>query len=300
MLAAFLIMIREGLEASLIVVIIAAYLNKTGRRDLLKPMWIGVGLAAALCIAAGVGLQWANQELPQAKQELLEATVGFAAVIVLTWMIFWMRRAGKAIKGELEAKIDSAVTTPGAAAKALIAMAFFAVVREGLESALFLLAAFQQGGAAAGIGAVLGLAVAIGLGVGLYLGSVQLDVRKFFTWTGGVIIFFAAGLLAQAVGSLHEAGIYDGLQTEAWDWSGTVSNTSTVGSILRGLFGYQATPTVGQVIVYWAYLIPVAFLFFGVPFIQRRRAARAALAEPSPANPIATSGPAVAAGASPR
>jgi high-affinity iron transporter len=269
MLAAFLIMVREGLEAALIVVIIAAYLNKTGRQDLLKPMWIGVALAAALCIAAGTGLHVANQELPQAKQELLEAAVGFAAVGVLTWMIFWMRRAGKAIKGELEAKIDSAIQMPGAAAKALIAMAFFAVLREGLESALFLLAAFQQGGAAAGIGAVLGVAVAIGLGVGLYLGSVHLDLRKFFTWTGGVIIFFAAGLLAQSVRSLHEAGIWNSLQSTAWDWSGVISNGSTGGNVLRGLIGYQAVPTWGEVIVYWGYLIPVAFLFFVGPYLRR-------------------------------
>jgi high-affinity iron transporter len=266
-------MIREGLEAALIVVIIAAYLKRSNRMDLMKPMWIGVVLATALCAIVGVALERANQELPQAKQELLEATIGFAAVIVLTWMIFWMRRAGKAIKGDLEAKIDDAITAPGAAAKALIAMAFFAVLREGLESSLFLLAAFQQGGAAAGIGAVLGLAVAIGLGVGLYYGSVSLDLRKFFTWTGGVIIFFAAGLLAKSVRSLHEAGFWNGLQTVAWDWSDTVSNTSTAGSILRGLIGYQAAPTVGEVIVYWGYLIPVAFLFFFGPKLRRRRPA---------------------------
>jgi high-affinity iron transporter len=271
MLAAFVIMVREGLEASLIVVIIAAYLKKTGRQDLLRPMWIGVAAAALLCAVAGVALQLANQELPQAKQELLEACVGFAAVAVLTWMIFWMRRAGKAIKGELEAKIDTAaaVQMPGAAAKALIGMAFFAVLREGLESALFLLAAFQQGGSAAGIGAVLGLAVAIGLGVALYYGSIHLDLRKFFTWTGGVIILFAAGLLAQSVRSLHEAGIWNSLQGTAWDWSNVIANGSTGGNILRGLIGYQATPTWGEVIVYWAYLIPVAFLFFVGPSLRR-------------------------------
>jgi high-affinity iron transporter len=282
MLAAFLIMVREGLEASLIVVIIAAYLKKTGRQDLMRPMWIGVVAAAVLCAVAGVALQLANQELPQAKQELLEACVGFAAVAVLTWMIFWMRRAGKAIKGELEAKIDAAtaVQMPGAAAKALIAMAFFAVLREGLESALFLLAAFQQGGAAAGIGAVLGLAVAVGLGVGLYFGSVHLDLRKFFTWTGGVIILFAAGLLAQSVRSLHEAGIWNNLQTTAWDWSSFIANGSTGGNILRGLIGYQATPTWGEVIVYWGYLIPVAFLFFVGPHLRRPTAATPA-ASPS-------------------
>jgi high-affinity iron transporter len=273
MLAAFLIMVREGLEAALIVVIIAAYLKKTGRTDLLRPMWLGVAMAAALCIVAGVGLQIANQELPQAGQELLEACVGFAAVAVLTWMIFWMRRAGKAIKGELESKLSEAIEMPGAAGKALIAMAFFAVLREGLESALFLLAAFQQGGAAAGLGAVLGLAVAIGLGLGLYFGSVRLDLRRFFTWTGGVIILFAAGLLAQSVRSLHEAGLWNDLQNTAWDWSGVLSNGSTGGNIFRGLIGYQATPTVGEVIVYWAYLIPVALLFFVGPHLKRSKAA---------------------------
>lgn len=272
MLAAFLIMVREGLEAALIVVIIVAYLKKTNRLDLLRPMWIGVALAVLLCLTAGLALHIVNGELPQAKQELLESLVGFAAVIVLTWMIFWMRRAGQRIKGELEAKIDSAaaIEMPGAAAKALIAMAFFAVLREGLESALFLLAAFQQGGAAAGIGAVLGLAAAVGLGVGLYFGSIKLDLRKFFTWTGAVIIVFAAGLLAQSVRSLHEAGIWNSLQDTAWDMSGVVANGSTGGNILRGLVGFQAVPTVGEVIVYWAYLIPVAFLFFVGPHLRRR------------------------------
>lgn len=279
MLAAFLIMIREGLEAALIVVIIAAYLRRAGRADLLASMWFGVAGATVLCLAAGVGLHAANQELPQAKQELLEAIVGLAAVAVLTWMIFWMRRAGRAIKGELEAKIDSALAAPSSAGKALVAMAFFAVLREGLESALFLLAAFSQGGADAGLGALAGLSVAVVLAVGLYRGSVHLDLRQFFTWTGAVVIVFAAGLLAQSVRSLHEAGVLNVLESTAWDWSAVVSNSSTLGSIGRGLFGYQATPSAGEVIVYWAYLLPVAFLFFVTPRLRART---------TPATPVST------------
>jgi high-affinity iron transporter len=160
-------------------------------------------------------------------------------------------------------------------------MAFFAVMREGLESALFLLAAFQQGGAAAGVGAVLGLVVAVGLGLGFYFGSVRLDLRRFFTWTGGVIILFAAGLFAQSVRSLHEAGIWNSLQSNAWDMSSIISNGSTGGNVLRGLIGYQAVPTVGEAIAYWAYLIPVAFLFFVGPHLRTPPANPTEATEPS-------------------
>ncbi len=287
MLASFLIMLREGLEAALIVVIIASYLRKTDRRDMLRPMWIGVGSAAALCLAVGVGLHLASQELPHAQQELLEALVGFAAVGVLTWMIFWMRRAGRSMKGELEGKLDAALGAPGSAAIwGLIAMAFFAVLREGFESALFLLAAFEQGGAAAGVGAFLGTAVAAGLGVGLYKGSLRLDLRRFFTLTGAVVIVFAAGLLAQSLHSLHEAGLWNALQDTAWDTSGLVANNSAGGNILRGLLAYQATPSVGEAVLYWLYLVPVATAFFFGDAIRARLGRRsdgaAAAGEPAP------------------
>lgn len=263
MLASFLIMIREGLEAALIVAIIAAYLRKTERRDLLKPMWIGVALAVALSMAAGVVLHAIGQELPSDKRELMEASIGFLAVGVLTWMIFWMRKAGASIKGELEAKIDGALAQSGrAVAKTLVFMAFFAVVREGFESALFLLATFDQSGASAGIGALAGTAVAAALGYGLYRGSVRLDLRRFFTLTGGVIIVFAAGLLAGSVHQLWEAGIWNLGMDTAWNTTAFASENSILGKVLGGLIGYRPKPTVGEVVVYWAYLLPVAFFFF--------------------------------------
>ena len=295
MLASFLIMLREGLEAALIVVIIASYLRRTDRREMLRPMWIGVAAAALVCLAVGVGLHLASQELPHQQQELLEAVVGFAAVGVLTWMIFWMRRAGHRIKGELESKLDATLGAPGqAAAWGLIAMAFFAVLREGFESALFLLAAFEQGGALAGVGAFLGTAVAAGLGFGLYKGAVRLDLRKFFLVTGGVIIVFAAGLLAQSLHALHEAGLWNALQETAWDTSGIVANSSAPGNVLRGLIAYQAKPSVGEAILYWAYLLPVATWFFFGDRIStwwaRRRGAGSATPVDAPPAGATTSG----------
>ena len=292
MLASFLIMLREGLEASLIVVIIASYLRRTDRRDMLRPMWIGVLGAALVCLAVGVGLHLASQELPHAQQELLEAIVGFATVGVLTWMVFWMRKAGRGIKGELEGKLDSALGAPGTAAVwGMIAMAFFAVLREGFESALFLLAAFEQGGASAGVGAFLGTAVAVGLGFGIYKGTVRLDLRRFFLFTGAVIIVFGAGLLAQSLHALHEAGLWNALQDTAWDTSGLVSNSSTAGNILRGLLAYQATPTVGEAIVYWAYLLPVGtWFFFGdrISAWWHARRGDELAAGPAPASPASS------------
>lgn len=301
MLASFLIMLREGLEAALIVVIIASYLRRTDRREMLRPMWIGVAAAALVCLAVGVGLHLASQELPHQQQELLEAVVGFAAVGVLTWMIFWMRRAGHRIKGELESKLDATLGAPGqAAAWGLIAMAFFAVLREGFESALFLLAAFEQGGALAGVGAFLGTAVAAGLGFGLYKGAVRLDLRKFFLVTGGVIIVFAAGLLAQSLHALHEAGLWNALQETAWDTSGIVANSSAPGNVLRGLIAYQAKPSVGEAILYWAYLLPVAtWFFFGdrisTWWARRRGAVSATPAEAPSTGATATADRAVVA-----
>lgn len=262
MLAALLIMLREGLEAALIVGIIAAYLKKTGRTELMRPMWIGVALAAAVCLVAGIAMNAANAELPFKAQEAFEGIVRIAAVVILTWMIFWMRKAGRTLKGELEAKIEAAVATPGkTAGTALVAMAFFAVLREGLESALFLLAAFKQGGAASGVGAVIGLAIAVALGWGLYQGGLHLDLGRFFTYTGVLLIFVAAGLFAGALHAFHEAGIWNVLQGEAWDTSAVAGKNGTVGTVLAGLFGYNPNPSVGEVIAYWAYLIPTMILF---------------------------------------
>ncbi len=263
MLVAFLIMLREGIEASLIVGIIASYLAQTGRRRYLGAVWAGVVIAAVLCAAVGVALSMASAEFPQKQQEFFETLVAIVAVGVLTSMVFWMKSAARSIKGQLHDRIDALVTTGRSAALALIGMVFFAVGREGLESVFFLLAIFEQStGWAVPLGACLGLVAAVGVGALIYVGGVRLNMRRFFRGTGVFIIIVAAGLLAGALRSAHEAGIWNGLQQVVADWSNVLPNDGPIGTVLAGMFGYTDTPTLGEVLVYFAYLIPALVLFF--------------------------------------
>ena len=268
MLIPFLIMLREGLEAALIVGIIASYLAQTGRARMLPMVWAGVGLACVLCFALGLGLDLASAEFPQAEQELFEGAVALIAAVVLTSMVFWMHKASRSIKGQLQASVDTALHSSrdgvSGSGWALVGMVFLAVGREGLESVFFLLATFQQGeGWSMPAGALLGLLVATAAGYGIYRGGVKLNLRLFFRWTGVFIIFVAAGLLASSLRAFHEAGVWDQLQATAFDLSGTISNDSIAGTLLSGLFGYSDTPTVGEVLIYVAYLVPALVLFSG-------------------------------------
>ena len=260
-LAPFLIMLREGIEAALIVGIIAGYLRQTGRGAAMRQVWIGVALAVLLCAGVAATIVLGGHEYPQKQQELLEAVVALIAVAILTSMVFWMKRAGRTMKGQLQASIDRAFAQ-GGTPWALVGMAFLAVLREGLESLFFLLAAFQQTfSRLPAIGAVAGLAVAIALGIGLYKGAVRMDLRRFFQITGVLIIFVAAGLVAGALKSLHEAGLWNHLQTLAFDWTQTLPVYSLVGSVLAAVFGYNDHPSVGEVLAYFAYLLPVLALY---------------------------------------
>ena len=262
MLVAFLIMLREGIEASLIVGIIASYLAQTGRRQYLGAVWAGVVIAAVLCAAVGVGLHAASREFPQKQQELFETIVGLVAVGILTSMVFWMKSAARSIKAHLHDQIDASIQTSRNAALALVLMAFFAVGREGLESVFFLLAIFEQStGVAVPLGAALGLVGAIGVGFAIYWGGVRLNLRQFFRFTGAFIIFVAAGLLAGALRSAHEAGIWNGLQQIVADWSNVLPADGPLGTVLAGMFGYTDTPTLGEVLIYFAYLVPAMILF---------------------------------------
>ncbi len=262
MLAPLLIMFREGVEAALIVGIIASYLRQTGRKSLMKFVWLGVLSAALLCLLVGILLQATSEDFPQQQQELFSGIVALVAVGVLTWMVFWMRRAGRSIKGELQSQVEAAIQSGNRWSFALIGMAFFAVLREGLESVVFLLATFQQDlGIQAPLGAILGLIAAIAVGYGIYQGGVRLNLRQFFNWTGVFIIFVAAGLLASTLRAFHEAGVWNALQAIVYDASSFLSEHSALGAALSGILGYREAPTLGEVIVYFAYLIPVLFLF---------------------------------------
>lgn len=263
MLAPFLIMLREGLEAALIVGIIAGYLRHTGRGAWLPAVWIGVFLAVALSLFAGAALQLISDSFPQKAQELFEAIIGFLAVGVLLGMVMWMRKAARSIKAHLHSEVDEALAAPGHSATwALIGMVFLATAREGLESVFFLLAIFQQSPSAlAPLGALLGLLVAVAVGWGIYAGALRLDLRRFFRWTGVFIIFVAAGLFAGSFKALHEAGIWNSLQQVVYDLGRVLPETSPIGTVLSGLLGYRDAPTLGEVLAYVAFLVVALWLF---------------------------------------
>ncbi|HEX2706477.1 MAG TPA: iron uptake transporter permease EfeU [Solirubrobacterales bacterium] len=257
MIPTFVITLREGVEAALIVGIIAAFLVKEGRRDALRQMWIGVGIAVALCVGVAAILEVIGQDLPQKQQEGLETVIGLIAVTAVTYMIVWMRRNARGIKAVLEG--DAASALAAGSTMALVAMAFLAVLREGFETSVFLLAAFQNASdtTAAGSGAVLGLLAAIAIGLGLYRGGVRINLTRFFRFTGLILVFVAAGLLATAAHTAHEAGWINGLQGQAVDLSWLVQPGTISGSLLTGMLGLQPTPTVIEVMVYLLYAVPM-------------------------------------------
>jgi high-affinity iron transporter len=262
MVAAFLIMLREGLEAALITGIVATYLTQTGRSAWLPAVWVGVFLAIALSLFVGAGLQVASASFPQKLQELFEAGVGAIAVVVLVWMVFWMRKAARSIKSELHGSIDAALSSESGQGWALTAMVFFAVAREGLESVFFLLAIFQQStGPAAPAAALAGILAAAAIGYAIYVGGARLNLRFFFRWTGVFILIVAAGLTSSTLANLHEAGLWNGLQERVYDWSGILPESSPLGAVLAGIFNYSEAPAVGQVIAYLGFLAVTLFLF---------------------------------------
>lgn len=256
-------MLREGMEAALIVSIIASYLKQSGQGRWMPAVLAGVVLAIVASLALGVGMNAMQAEFPQKQQELFEAAVALIAVVVLTSMVFWMRKAARHMKQQLHGSIQQVLETSRHKALALVGMAFFAVAREGLESVFFLLAAFQQDvGVAAPVGAMLGVVVSVALGLALYYGGIRLDLRRFFRWTGVFILLVAAGLLSGAVRALHEAGLWNGLQTVAYDLTRVLPSGSPLGVVLGGVLGYHDAPAIGEVLVWWVFMIPALWLFW--------------------------------------
>jgi high-affinity iron transporter len=274
MIPTFVITLREGVEAALIVGIIAAFLVKEGRSDAIKQMWLGVGIAVVLCSAVAVLLRVVGQELPQKEQEGLETVIGLIAVSAVTYMIVWMRRNARGIKATLEGEAASALAA--GSTMALVGMAFLAVLREGFETSVFLLAAFQDATdtTAAGAGAVLGLIAAIAIGLGLYRGGVRINLTRFFRVTGLVLVFVAAGLLATAAHTAHEAGWINGLQSQALDLSWLVQPGTVSGSLLTGMLGLQPAPTVIEVLAYGLYAVPMALYVVWPDRLRPRRPSR--------------------------
>ena len=260
MIPAFLITLREGLEAALIVGIVAAYLVRVDRRDALPKVWIGVFAAVGLSIVAGVAVIATIGRLPLIVQETAEGVAAVLAVVVLTWMLFWMRRQGRAMKGDLEHGVDLALAN--GSVLALAGLAFVSVAREGLETVLFMSAVVSATGVGPGpaIGAVAGLALAVVVGWAFFVAGVRIDLRRFFSITGTLLIFVAAGLCGFAVHEFGEAGLIPN-SGAVFDLSGVLPESSPLGTVLAGLFGYRAVPTPLELVAYFGYLIPVIVLF---------------------------------------
>lgn len=264
MFANYLIGLREGLEAALVVSILIAYLVKTDNRAKLPLVWAGVAVAVVISVLFGAALTFTSQSLSFQAQEAFGGIMSIIAVGFVTWMIFWMRRTARGLSGELRTKMDAAINVGGVA---VVIMAFIAVAREGLETSLFIWAAVQSTGSGSAplIGATLGLATAVILGYLFYKGAVKINLSKFFTWTGFALILIAAGVLAYGVHDLQEADILPGLSNVAWDATAAIPPSSWYGSLLKGIFNISPAPSILEVIVWFAYVIPVMYLFFRKP-----------------------------------
>lgn len=276
MLPNFLIGLREGLEATLVVTLLIALLVKSGARDRLPAVALGVVSAVVLSIGFGAALTFGPRTLTFEAQEAFGGGLSILAVALVTWMVFWMRSAASHLSSDLRARLGT-----GAGIGAVAITAFLAVGREGLETAFFLWAAVRATGAGWEpiIGAALGIAVAVGLGWLLYRGAVHLDLKRFFTWTGAALIVVAAGVLAYGVHDLQEARILPGLGAVAFDVSAAIPPSSWYGTVLKGIFNVSPAPTWLEVTAWVAYAVPVLTLYLR----PRARPRQEAAASPAPA-----------------
>lgn len=268
MLANYLIGLREGLEAALVVSILVAYLVKTDRRHLLGRIWAGVALAVGVSLAFGAILTFGPRGLTFEAQELIGGTLSIIAVGFVTWMIFWMARAARSLSGELRGQIDRAAE---GSRWSLVVVAVLAVGREGLETALFLWAATKAGTREAGgavtptweplLGAALGIATAVALGWLIYRGAITINLTRFFTWTGAFLILVAAGVLSYGVHDLQEARFLPGLHDLAFDVSATIDPGSWYAALLKGIFNFSPATTWLEAAAWLAYAVPAMTLF---------------------------------------
>jgi len=256
-LATFVIGLREGLEAALVVGIVAAFLRQRGQLRAVRHVWTGVLAAAVLCAAGALALQAYSQGLPQRQQEQLETVVGLVAVAMVTYMIFWMTRHARSMKGDLERAADTALAS--GSSWALVAMAFLAVLREGLETSVFLLATFQNSrdNAQGALGAALGVVLAVALGYGIYRGGVKLNLSRLFRATGVLLVVVAAGIVMGAAHTAYEAGWLLAGQQQVLDLSALVEPGTVRAALLQGVLGWQPRPTLAEVLGWVVYAVPM-------------------------------------------
>ena len=279
MFANFLIGLREGLEAALVVGILIAYVRKLGRTDVIKRIWLGVGLAVALSLAIGAILTFGAYGLSFQAQELIGGLLSLVAAAFVTWMIFWMLRAARGLSKELRSEVDSHLAGAG---WGLVFVAFLAVGREGIETALFIWAAVQASGSTVYpvAGAAIGIAVAVVLGYLIYRGVLSINLTRFFTYTGVFLIVVAGGVVSYGVHDLQEAGFLPGLNTLAFDVSAAVPPDSWYGTLLKGTVNFSPATTVFEAAAWVLYVVPVMTFF--VLSVRRHRSKK------EPISPAAT------------
>lgn len=271
MIAAALLSFREGLEAAIIVGIVMAYLGKTGEVQRKAELWAGIIAAVIISLLFALLLSVMGAELEGQAEQIFEGVTMLLAAGILTWMIFWMQNKGAAVKVALETGIREA--TAGQHRWGLFLLAFVAVVREGIELALFLVAALFVSSALQTVaGAVIGLAAAVAVGLLVFVGAQRLDLRRFFAVTSVLLIFVAAGMVGSGAYELNEAGILPGMIKHVWSTKNILSDTSTAGSVLKALFGYSDEPPLIQVLAYAGYLVTV----FSAVMLRRQRLPRPA------------------------
>ncbi len=287
MLPTFVIGLREGLEAALIVGIVAAFLAQRGRSDALRLVWLGIAIAVSACLIFAVALQLFSSSLPEQQQEELETIISAVAVVMVTYMIVWMRRNSRHLKQDLEVAAGSALAT--GTAWALIGMAVLAVLREGFETSVFLLAAFNASGSpvAGGLGAVIGLGAAAAIGWGIFHGGVRINLGRFFRITGIVLVFVAAGLVASGINTAHEAGWINFGQMQLADLNWLIPPGSILSVLVTGVLGIQPEPTAVELVGWLLYLVPMLVLVMW-PVPARRREATPHLAKTAPITAAST------------
>jgi high-affinity iron transporter len=271
-----LVGLREGLEAALVVVILVAFLVKTDRRWALRYVWLGVGTAVVLSVALGAVLTFGTRQLSFEQQELVGGIASIVAVCFVTVMIFWMKGAARSMSGELKGRLDSALDL---GPLAVATVGFLGVGREGLETAIFFYATAQAAGAGNNLpllGWAVGILAAIGLGVLIYLGAIRINLAAFFRWTGIALVVVAAGILSYGIHDLQEAGFLPGLNTLAFDVSGTIAPDSWYAALLKGLFNFTPATTVLQAVAWTTYVVVVLALY-----LRPARPAVAPAASPS-------------------
>ncbi len=284
MLFSFLVTVREGVEIALVVAIVLGYLARTGNRQHFRPVWLGVAAAATVSVAFGAILHFTASSLSGAALEAFEGLTMLGAVVVLTWMVFWMRKQSASLGRALREEVDVAVA--GGSLVALVGLAFSAVIREGFETVLFLFAGSTAARSDAALGFVgggaLGFVVAGVIGYAVYKGAHRLPLRQFFAASGVVVVILGAGLVSNGLAELMESGLIPRLGPRPWDTDGLLPSTSVLGRFLHTLVGYDSAPTVGQIVAYFTYLLSCLWALL---FVGRQQAAPA----PRPSEPSRSS-----------